>query len=92
MNDDKRVQQMPQIRINANKTMYKYRLKQEEIENQKKRIKQVEVSDYIQRPDRANDDFKQASGLYEPAVASFRFNKDASHLKILSQNLLKNTE
>lgn len=38
---------MPIIRINANATMAKFRKKQNEVENQKQRLKTVDVNKYL---------------------------------------------
>ena len=35
--------------VNANRQMDKYRLQQEEIENHKKRLKKVDINDYLTR-------------------------------------------
>lgn len=47
MKTDKAVSEMPIIRINANATMAKFRKKQNEVENQKQRLKTVDVNKYL---------------------------------------------
>ena len=85
--EDKKVTNMPAIRINANRTMQKYRMKQEEIENQKQRLKQVDVSEYLRRSQFKIDEVKVASGLYEAASSHFPFNKDNAQLRQIYKNL-----
>jgi hypothetical protein len=47
--EDRAIANMSTVRVNANRQMDKYRLQQEEIENHKKRLKKVDINDYLTR-------------------------------------------
>ena len=75
---------MPSIRINANRTMTKYRQHQETIKNQKLRLKTVELAHYLHHPI-DTDSSKNVSSVFEPATVNFQFNKDSSYFKSVKQ-------
>ena len=47
--EDRAIANMSTVRVNANRQMDKFRLQQEEIENHKKRLKNVDINDYLTR-------------------------------------------
>lgn len=47
--EDRAIANMSTVRVNANRQMDKFRLQQEEIENHKKRLKKVDINDYLTR-------------------------------------------
>lgn len=69
MKTDKAVSEMPIIRINANATMAKFRKKQNEVENQKQRLKTVDVNKYLRVEKFDEDKGMQATGLFQPVSA-----------------------
>ena len=79
---------MPAVRINAGRTMVKFRKKQEEAENLKNRLKCINATDYIQRAtlQQGASPSRAPSYIYEPASATFPFRKESVPHKEMHKN------
>jgi hypothetical protein len=86
---DNAVSNMPSIRINATKSMNSAGVKQQMQENQRNRIKSVPARKYITHSiENGNTiDPTAQSGVFEPASAHHKFNKEACSIRTMYRSM-----
>ena len=90
---DNAVAAMPQVRVNANGTMARIEQKQEEENYSKQRVNKVDVDQYLNRAKNHHEDeepdYKEPSGIYKPASASFKFKRQSQHIRSATSQLVR---